>query len=219
MSDESENRPRFYVEPTGAEAAGGRFEVGPDGLLVGRSPACDLAFPTRPLASRHAYFYRDGDSCFVEDIGSAGEVFVNGEEVHRTWLDDGDVVDVGGVRLRFHVEFTPVYAAAIGGAVHSGLDESPAAASGTGADPLAIAAIVFAVMAYHHWAFGISAVVLALFSMGGMGEEERTLGRRLARAALIMGLVGGLLNAWFEDVGPVLQKPSRAPEELPEEAP
>jgi len=207
MSGVDGNRPVFYVEVTGAGAEKKRRPIGPDGILVGRDPTCDIIFPDAAIAGRHAYFYPRGGLCFVEDISSAGELLVNGEEVRKRRLGDGDVVDVGGVRLSFGVEEAPAGRGSIETALRASFGRPPPGeqAKSSPADyPLSIAALTCAALAYQYWAFGLGAVALALFSLRENRGKGNTVARGLAVGALLMGLMGGSLNAWYGDLRPLL---------------
>jgi transcriptional regulator with GAF, ATPase, and Fis domain len=70
-------------------------------LLVGRDPDCDLQIDHSRISRRHARFARAGDSWRVEDLGSKNGVVVDGDRVERATLDEGSVVVIGPVELRF----------------------------------------------------------------------------------------------------------------------
>jgi hypothetical protein len=65
------------------------------------SPAVTFAIPDRKISTRHARFFRKGETWHVEDVGSKNGTFVNGRQVTSHALADGDVVDVGRTVLRF----------------------------------------------------------------------------------------------------------------------
>ena len=52
-----------------------------DELLIGRHPHCDVVLRDTTVSRRHARVYRDGDSYFIEDLGSQHGTFVNGEAI------------------------------------------------------------------------------------------------------------------------------------------
>jgi hypothetical protein len=72
-------------------------------LTVGRAESCDLGLFGDPAIDRlHARILRRGDGYLVADAGSAGGTFVNDVRVAGpTPLRSGDVIRVGGARLRF----------------------------------------------------------------------------------------------------------------------
>ena len=71
--------------------------------------------------------------------------------------------------------------------------------------PLAVASIIFAVLAYVHWGFGACAAVLAMLSLRETRREAGAAGRGLAWGGLALGLAGGLLNGWFTEGVPRLR--------------
>jgi hypothetical protein len=71
--------------------------------------------------------------------------------------------------------------------------------------PLAVSSLIFAALAYVHWAFGLGAVILALLSLWETRQEVGSPGRGLAWGGLALGLVGGLLSGWFTEAAPALQ--------------
>ena len=84
-----------FVEPE--ENAGQRIEI-ESVLTVGRSPECELSLADTYLSGRHARFTLDDGDLLLEDLGSTNGTYVNEQPlVHRTKLDRGDIVQVGGV--------------------------------------------------------------------------------------------------------------------------
>ncbi len=207
MADVAEERRVLYVEVRGEENDGLQLEVGPDGLLVGRANTCDVIFQNREVSRRHAYFYSDGQHCHVEDLGSKNGLLVNGRRASKTSLRDGDVVDLGPSQFVIHSDDSD------SGARVLALPALPAVPADRAAEappavrmrhPLGVASIVFAVLAYVHWGFGLGAVVLALLSLRETHREAGAAGRGLAWGGLALGLVGGLLNGWFTEGAPKL---------------
>lgn len=201
MADENQDTTALYVELVGGQADGRRHRVGRDGLLVGRSDTCDVMLTTHGLSRRHAYFYADGERCFVEDLGSTNGVEVNGRPVKKAEIHEGDLIDLGPVRFVLRAVEQPEDARALPE------PETPSGPSEPGWQPisrypLAVAALIFGAMAYQYWAFGLGAVVLALFSLREMREKGEQAGRGLAYGALVIGLVGGLLNVWYGELQP-----------------
>lgn len=196
--------PLFYVEVKGDELDGRRFSVGGDGLLVGRSPTCDVIFESREVSRRHCYLYPDGDSCFVKDLGSRNGISVNGKPTKDRRLVNGDAVEVGPSRLLLHVEGRP-QARGEAEAVPDLMDRQPPDFAPP-RHPLAIAGIIFAVLAYLHWSFGLAAALLVLLSLYEGRRQPDRLGRSLAVGALLIAAVGGGMNLWFAEAAPMLRE-------------
>ncbi|MCO4761942.1 MAG: FHA domain-containing protein [Myxococcales bacterium] len=73
----------------------GQVHVVDGELIVGRSTSCDVFIPDRRMSRRHARFYSEGRSLFVEDLESHNGTYVNGKRVARMQLFTSDVVRVG----------------------------------------------------------------------------------------------------------------------------
>jgi len=71
-------------------------------LIVGRNPECAICLDDANVSRRHAAFIRIDDDWAVTDLGSTNGTRVNGNEVRRARLHDGDVVEIGLTRLTFH---------------------------------------------------------------------------------------------------------------------
>ncbi|MEQ9500256.1 MAG: FHA domain-containing protein [Deltaproteobacteria bacterium] len=97
--------------PASAEAARFVLPDGPvkkPGVLLGSSPTCDVPLLLRSVQRQHAridYRVRPTEGgpltgAFELSDLSGGSTFVNGDKVHRKWLDTGDVIRLGGYELR-----------------------------------------------------------------------------------------------------------------------
>ena len=205
---ERQDSPSFYLEVCGPEQDDRRHEVGPNGLLLGRSESCDLVFESREVSRRHAYFYRAGGHCYVKDLGSKNGTLVNGDPVREERLADGQAIDVGPAQLILRIEGGGGNGSrSRAGAAREARAESRHAgltSEGGRRHPLAMGALIFGAMTYLHWAFGVGGIVLALVSLWEMRSARPGLGsgRALALGGLVLGLCGGLLNGWFAEVAP-----------------
>jgi len=84
-----------FIEPT--EHAGERFEVD-SAVTIGRGVECDVAVDDTYLSTRHAMFSFDDGDLLLEDLGSTNGTYVNQKMIaHRTRLERGDIIQVGGV--------------------------------------------------------------------------------------------------------------------------
>ncbi|MHC4481711.1 MAG: FHA domain-containing protein [Planctomycetota bacterium] len=204
--DDTQEGPAFLLDAYGEELGGRQFEVGADGLLVGRSPSCDVIFQSREVSRRHAYFYPDGRSCYVKDLGSRNGILVNGRPAKVTGLSDGDEVEIGAARFVMRIE-------------GSGSDSAGRLWGPYGAEAaperlaaprhfLAGASVVWGLLTYLHWAFGFGAAVLALLALHELRKDRDLAGTALALGGLAMGLCGGAMNAWFGEIAPRLREQS-----------
>ncbi len=193
----------FFVEAAGDELDGALYEVTADGLLVGRSPICDVQIEDREVSRRHAYFYPDGATCCVKDMGARNGILVNGGQVKECRLEAGDVVDVGPIRFTLLVEGRPAAVVAPEAAA------PPPAQSVFGSvtrHPLLVVAPVFGAMACTHWAFGLGAIVLAIVGLWELEGTRAVVGRPLIVAGLLMGLAGTGMHAWFGEFAPRIRE-------------
>jgi phosphoserine phosphatase RsbU/P len=111
-----------YLVTLSGPARGKRFSLGTVRVTLGRDPGCELAVTDAMIAPdrntrhsvsrRHAVLARIGDEWTVEDGDGKGRASHNGTFVndHRlpfldpTALHDGDVIQIGDVRLQFHAD-------------------------------------------------------------------------------------------------------------------
>lgn len=94
--------------------SGHMIDVLPTGFVIGRGAACDLVIDEDGISRRHARFFFEDGTWFVEDLGSTNGVRVNGTKVagrfcikngdriglfNQTMLftDDSEVVDIDAI--------------------------------------------------------------------------------------------------------------------------
>jgi DNA-binding winged helix-turn-helix (wHTH) protein len=64
--------------------------------LIGRSPDAAVLVDTSEVSRRHALILIDGDSAFIEDLGSKNGTFLRGRRLEqRTQLQDADEIQIG----------------------------------------------------------------------------------------------------------------------------
>ena len=84
-----------FIEPK--ERAGRRIGI-EQVTTVGRAADCTITVNDTYLSTRHAQFTLDDGDLLVEDLHSTNGTYVNQELIaHRTRLERGDIVQVGGV--------------------------------------------------------------------------------------------------------------------------
>lgn len=77
-------------------------------LIAGRDPACDISETNDPLMSRrHASFSAGPRGVIVRDLGSRNGILVNGVKTTESALQNGDVVQIGHVQVRYVDEVGP----------------------------------------------------------------------------------------------------------------
>ncbi|MCB9729670.1 MAG: FHA domain-containing protein [Deltaproteobacteria bacterium] len=76
------------------------YEFAEGEFLVGRSHSADIILPSDNVSRRHARLYTVDGRCYVEDLGSANGVFVNGRRIHEVCEIEGSAqVKVGDYYL------------------------------------------------------------------------------------------------------------------------
>ena len=69
-------------------------------ILIGRDASCDLVLDDDRVSGRHAKLSRRQGRLAIEDLDSGNGTWVNGQEVTRKDLEDGDEIEIGNVVLR-----------------------------------------------------------------------------------------------------------------------
>ena len=95
-----------YLESIGIAGGPHRFDLGPDGITIGRAPENDLVitqdFPGWETVSRsHARVYRQAGHWIIEDLDSTNGVYVNERRTGRNLLRDGWRLGIGEVEFVF----------------------------------------------------------------------------------------------------------------------
>lgn len=63
-------------------------------LRIGRASECEIRLQSPKVSRRHALLTRDGDTFYIEDLGSTNAVFVNDAKVRRIALKHGDRIGI-----------------------------------------------------------------------------------------------------------------------------
>jgi pSer/pThr/pTyr-binding forkhead associated (FHA) protein len=77
-----------------------RLEQRDHAYLFGRTRRCEFRVNTSEVSREHASFTRRADGIYVNDLGSVNGVLVNNTRVSEFKLFDGDLIQVGTVKLR-----------------------------------------------------------------------------------------------------------------------
>ena len=70
-------------------------------MVAGRAETNEIYINHSSVSRQHARFFLEGGRCFVEDLESSNGVRINGRKYGKAALHQGDLVDLGHVRLRF----------------------------------------------------------------------------------------------------------------------
>ncbi len=96
--DESAPGARLLV--VAGVVGGGSFEVG-ERAVIGRDPGCEVVLTEPAVSRRHAEIEWTYQGYLLRDLGSSNGTFVNATEVGEIMLQDGDLIEVGLVQMRF----------------------------------------------------------------------------------------------------------------------
>lgn len=78
-----------------------RFELTKPRLIMGRHKSNDIYIPRPGISLFHAVLVMDGKDVFLFDLRSTNGTTVNGQEIARRKLIDGDVIEFGSLSLKF----------------------------------------------------------------------------------------------------------------------
>ncbi len=75
---------------------GSEFILSGDYITIGRQRGCNIELPAQYVSRNQAEIFRDGDSWYIEHLGTITKTTINGVAVTRiTQLLDGDVIKIG----------------------------------------------------------------------------------------------------------------------------
>ena len=94
---EAGRRPGTIVMPSGD-----RIELADGRNLIGRLSDCRIVVSDGNTSRHHAEIHRSGSGFVINDLGSTNGTFLNGERLTADRrINDGDIITVGSVSLRF----------------------------------------------------------------------------------------------------------------------
>lgn len=79
---------------------GAWIEVPEHGLLLGRSKGCDVVLEDEDASRRHALLRTLGGALWVVDEGSTNGTLLEGENITRKRVKEGDVLRIGATSIR-----------------------------------------------------------------------------------------------------------------------
>jgi FHA domain-containing protein len=80
---------------------GTSHELRKPSVLIGRSKECDIRVSDPNVSRRHAEIRQEGSSYWIVDLGSTNGLSVNGRQLKRSKLDEGDRITLGSTELVF----------------------------------------------------------------------------------------------------------------------
>ena len=70
-------------------------------VTIGRDPACDVVLPSEDVSRRHARVSPDGEGHLLVDLESTNGTHVNGWQVSKRLLVNGDRIQIAGFTVRY----------------------------------------------------------------------------------------------------------------------
>lgn len=92
-------KPRLVV--VSGMLLGLQVELGEQPVVVGRAGECAISLQQPSVSRIHCRIWRDGELYWIEDCGSTNHTYLNGAQVGRAQLRDGDQIGVGGNAIKF----------------------------------------------------------------------------------------------------------------------
>ena len=96
-----ERRPEPERELVTLTVAGKRQQINAPRVVLGRSRECDVRIPDVNVSRRHAELVQEGATYWIADLGSTNGVVLNGREIERERLRDGDRITLGSTEIVF----------------------------------------------------------------------------------------------------------------------
>lgn len=99
LLEDSERKRRAQVRWESGGRKGTHYLSETPAVLVGTDDLCDLRVPRGPR--HHLLVVNTDDGCHVRNLAMFGKMTVQGRATKKATLKDGDVVEMGGVKLTF----------------------------------------------------------------------------------------------------------------------
>ena len=97
---------QLVVKQAGSLIKEYHFEKGP--VYIGRQIDSQIPLPDVSVSRQHAVvFGPDEDKWFIEDLESANKTFLNDKAIHKSQINDGDVVRIGNFSINMFLAETP----------------------------------------------------------------------------------------------------------------
>ena len=81
---------------------GAAHELRKPSVVIGRSKDCDIRVSDPNVSRRHAEIRQEGSIYWIIDLGSTNGLSVNGRQLKRSKLDEGDRITLGSTELIFN---------------------------------------------------------------------------------------------------------------------
>ncbi|MEE9514215.1 MAG: FHA domain-containing protein [Anaerolineales bacterium] len=93
-----------WLEGASGEFVGREFVLIQEETIVGRGEESHIQILDPKVSRKHAVIRFSAGGCVIDDLGSMGGTFVNGEIIQSAELMEGDTITIGETSFRFHYE-------------------------------------------------------------------------------------------------------------------
>lgn len=83
----------FKLVAVGGKLRGKEFILNEEENTFGRSPECDHGISVEGVSKKHMSITVNGDTAFLQDLGSSNGTFVNGQLCKKGTIKGGDKID------------------------------------------------------------------------------------------------------------------------------
>jgi len=91
-----------------------RYTVNALPSYIGSGPDADILVVGPGVSESHARIVASGEGVFIEDLGTGGGTFVNERTVKRSRLENGDIIELGSVKLLLQLSMSAGWQAPAG---------------------------------------------------------------------------------------------------------
>jgi serine/threonine protein kinase len=96
-------QPQAQLYVLRGELAGYTFEIGPQGLSIGRSSRNHVRLTQRSVSRNHAILRAARGRFYLQDCGSRHGTYLNGRRIEATELRNGDRITIGDTEMEFRL--------------------------------------------------------------------------------------------------------------------
>jgi pSer/pThr/pTyr-binding forkhead associated (FHA) protein len=69
--------------------------------LLGSDLNCDVCLDHSLVSKEHAMILKSNSEYMIEDLNSQNGITINQKEAHRRKLKNGDIIEIGGFKMKF----------------------------------------------------------------------------------------------------------------------
>jgi len=78
-----------------------KVQIPENGLLIGRSPDCDLCLTDEFVSAKHCKIFFENEELFIEDQGSTNGTFIDETQIDKkTSLKQGQRIQIGVTEMK-----------------------------------------------------------------------------------------------------------------------